>query len=106
MVSEVTVLKFPACTGGRRGFGWCCGVIFVILLFIASCCLCGELNMPNPSEGESPNTARNLTGTRCDCACKYTSAGKARLEQWKSGGEVATLKPSVVELCSTQRPGK
>ena len=62
MVSEVTVLKFPACTGGRRGFGWCCGVIFVILLFIASCCLCGELDMPNPSEGESPNTARNLTG--------------------------------------------
>ena len=64
MVSEVSVLKFLACTGGRRGFGWCCGVIFVILLFIASCCLCGELNMPNPSEGESPNTARNLTGTQ------------------------------------------
>ena len=25
---------------------------FVILLFIALCCLRGELNMPNPSEGE------------------------------------------------------
>ena len=44
--------------------GWCCGIIFVILLFIASYCLRGELNMPNPSEGESPNTARNLTGTQ------------------------------------------
>ena len=64
MVSEVTVLKCPACTGGRRGFGWCCGVIFVTLLFIASCCLRGKLNMPNPSEGESPNTARNLTGNQ------------------------------------------
>ena len=64
MVSEVTVLKFPACTDGRRGFSWCCGVIFVILLYVASCCPRGELNMPNRSEGESPNTAQNLTGTQ------------------------------------------
>ena len=64
MVSEVTVPKMPPCTRGRRGFGGCCGVIFVILLFIASCCLRGELNMPNPSEGESPTTPQNLTGTQ------------------------------------------
>ena len=62
MVSEVTVPKMPPCTRGRRGFGGCCGVIFVILLFISSRCLRGELNMPNPSEGESPTTPQNLTG--------------------------------------------
>ena len=62
MVSEVTVPKMPPCTRGRRGFGGCCGVIFVILLFISSPCLRGELNMPNPSEGESPTTPQNLTG--------------------------------------------
>ena len=62
MVSEVTVPKMPLCTRGRRGFGGCCGVIFVILLFISSPCLRGELNMPNPSEGESPATPQNLTG--------------------------------------------
>ena len=62
MVSEVTVPKMPPCTRERRGFGGCCGVIFVILLFISSPCLRGELNMPNPSEGESPTTPQNLTG--------------------------------------------
>ena len=92
MVSEVTVPKMPPCTRGRRGFGGCCGVIFVILLFISSPCLRGELNMPNPSEGESPTTPQNLTGAEPAVITvpKYTSAEKARLKRWKSGGEVAT----------------
>ena len=64
MLSDVSVLKCPACTGRRRGFGWCCGVIFVILLYVASCCPHGELNMPNPSKGEIPTNAQNLTGTQ------------------------------------------
>ena len=62
-MSNVSVPKMAAWIRGRRGFSGCCGVIFVMSLYIASCCPRSELNMPNPSEGESPTTAQNLTGT-------------------------------------------
>lgn len=78
-VQEKVYLNFPVLVVVLKDLVDFCEVIFVILHYIASCCPCSELNMPDPSEGESPTPAQNLpsTQTRCDhCACKYTASIK------------------------------
>ena len=78
-VQEKVYLNFPLVGRATKGFGGFCEVIFLILLYIASCCPRSERNMPDPSGGESPTPAQNLPSdqTRCDhCACKYTASIK------------------------------